>query len=358
MRLKKHKFYSILKITAIAALFVTAALFIATAVACETPHTHEYDDGTVIKPATCSEDGSKKLTCKICGESMTVSIAAGHDYGDWTIYDDARHERKCKVCHETEFGNHAFQGEYCSVCNYRDGGGLEYTSMTSAGDPGYYLSGRGAVIPDSELKIPATYKGLPVMGIDANALKDFTFVEKITIPEHVRYLFGDNEDSPNPFCNCPYLREITVDENNQYFSSENGILYSKDKTVIYHVPARISASNFTVKEGVKEIAQGAFFNNASSPMSISLPQSLTKIGRKAFGNCTHLNSITVPQSVETIEEYAFEGCNLNTATFEFLGYHAETWGYTVSFGNLLEDERQAARYLTEEYVSYQFVKYQ
>jgi len=44
-------------------------------------HTHNYTE-TIIKEATCTEDGEKQLTC-ICGDSKTESIpATGHNYED------------------------------------------------------------------------------------------------------------------------------------------------------------------------------------------------------------------------------------------------------------------------------------
>lgn len=53
-------------------------------------HTHNYTE-TIIKNATCTEDGEKKLTCS-CGDSKTESIpSTGHNYGD----DD-----KCTNCGE------------------------------------------------------------------------------------------------------------------------------------------------------------------------------------------------------------------------------------------------------------------
>ena len=43
-------------------------------------------------------------------------------------------------------------------------------------------------------------------------------------------------------------------------------------------------------------------------MNIEIPNSVTKIGRLAFGKCTGLTNITIGNSVKTIEEGAFAGC--------------------------------------------------
>lgn len=355
-------------------------------------HTHEYDKGVILEPATCTEDGRKKLTCKTCGESIIITVDGGHDYGDWVtdiepdcvhegqqsrtckvckytdtkpveitehnydywvIHDNDLHERVCKDCGAIEFSGHTPKNGRCLGCGYQDGdtGGLEYTILSDL----YYLSGAGTAYKGlTEIKIPATYKGLPVIAIDEKAFDDFIWVEKITIPESVRYLYYDLADSPNPFCHLENLKEIVVDKNNEYLSSENGILYSKDKSIIYSVPFKVSS--FNVAEGVKEIADGAFFNNTLLE-SISLPQSLTKIGKKAFKNCSRLNNVTIPQSVEIIDEYAFEGCqNLTSATFEYTYYDAESSRQHAIIRNYLKDANKAARCLTKEYVNYSFVK--
>ena len=44
-------------------------------------------------------------------------------------------------------------------------------------------------------------------------------------------------------------------------------------------------------------------------VSITIPSSVKKIGKKAFLGCSSLKSITIPSSVEEIEEQAFLGCS-------------------------------------------------
>ena len=73
----------------------------------EPPHKHSYSE-EIIREATCTEKGQKKLVCS-CGETETVDIdELGHDFSDWdvkspaTCESDGSTERKCSRCGETE----------------------------------------------------------------------------------------------------------------------------------------------------------------------------------------------------------------------------------------------------------------
>jgi hypothetical protein len=64
---------------------------------------------------------------------------------------------------------------------------------------------------------------------------------------------------------------------------------------------------YTIPEGIKQIAGGAFFN-CSSLTSVTIPNSVTSIGSSAFAWCESLTSVIIPESVTSIGNYAFEGC--------------------------------------------------
>ena len=56
------------------------------------------------------------------------------------------------------------------------------------------------------------------------------------------------------------------------------------------------------------IIEDAAFIGCTTLESISIPDSVTKIGKSTFSSCTNLNNIVIPDSVEVIERYAFSGC--------------------------------------------------
>ena len=67
-------------------------------------HTHSYDSSTIIRAATCTENGIISYTCKECGETVTEELPAiGHDY-ESTSSDDGTTTRVCSRCGEVSSG--------------------------------------------------------------------------------------------------------------------------------------------------------------------------------------------------------------------------------------------------------------
>ncbi len=49
--------------------------------------------------------------------------------------------------------------------------------------------------------------------------------------------------------------------------------------------------------------------SCSGLASVTIPNSVTSIGKSAFSGCSGLTSITIPESVTSIGDYAFRGCS-------------------------------------------------
>ena len=73
------------------------------------------------------------------------------------------------------------------------------------------------------------------------------------------------------------------------------------------IPAQVTSSNGT-KLPVTEIMNNAFDDNTSIT-SVTIPNSVTNIGKFAFWGCTGLTSVTIPNSVTSIDVKAFSGCS-------------------------------------------------
>ena len=66
-------------------------------------------------------------------------------------------------------------------------------------------------------------------------------------------------------------------------------------------------TSVTIGNGVKSIGDHAF-SLCSGLTSVTIPDSVTSIGEYAFSGCTGLTSVTIPDSVTSIGYGAFEGC--------------------------------------------------
>lgn len=159
--------------------------------------------------------------------------------------------------------------------------------------------------------------------IEKGVLKKYTGSGgDITIPDGVKsienYAFGNNFNvtsvvipkslvsmEGNVFSYCMSLKEIKVSKNNQYFSSENGILYDKKKKVLLQCPREMEG-DIIIPETVVKIGDNAFFN-CYYLTSISIPESVTSIGKYAFHFCLRLLNATIPKNVKSIGVGAFAG---------------------------------------------------
>ena len=103
-----------------------------------------------------------------------------------------------------------------------------------------------------------------------------------------------------------WLKSITVDENNQNFSSEDGVLFDKDKTELISYPRAKAGTEYVIPESVKRIGDAAF--SCTDITDITIPQGVTYIGENAF-NGTDITSIEIPDSVTHIDDLAFQNCH-------------------------------------------------
>lgn len=71
---------------------------------------HNWDSGTVTKPATCKETGVLTISCPDCGatKTETIPVTDTHNFGAWTNADSSSHKRTCSVCAKQETQKHNY----------------------------------------------------------------------------------------------------------------------------------------------------------------------------------------------------------------------------------------------------------
>lgn len=150
------------------------------------------------------------------------------------------------------------------------------------------------------------YNGNYDIALNYNLYIEDTLLVSVNIPATVKAIGVT-------FSGCSSLSRMTVDENNESYASQDGILYNKAKTQFIYIPKAIKGA-VTIPDSVTSISNGAF-SGCSSLTSVTLPNGLKSIGHYAFQDCNSLTSITIPNSVTSIGDSAFSGCsNLTSIT--------------------------------------------
>jgi len=120
---------------------------------------------------------------------------------------------------------------------------------------------------------------------------------------------GDSFSALNgyDFNHCPKLMNIYVSETNSNLKDIDGVLFSKDGSVLLRYP--VSRENYNIPYGVNSIGRSAF-SGCRNMKSVNIPGSIVTINNGVFSDCDSLKSIEIPNSVRNIYSSAFARCYL------------------------------------------------
>jgi hypothetical protein len=177
-------------------------------------------------------------------------------------------------------------------------------SAAKSGDYEYTVTDSKATIKNYygdiyKITIPHTLGGYPVTAIGEGVFSGREGMMSISIPSSVTSLHG------NAFISFD-LTSVFVDKKNTRYSSEDGILFNKSKTIIVLYPGGKTGS-YAIPSNITSIGDNAF--ECSRLTSITIPNSVTSIGAYAFSTAAPEN-LTIPESVKRIGDYAFTGDDL------------------------------------------------
>ena len=95
----------------------------------EESKSHNWENGSILKEATCMAEGQQQVICKDCkGESVkSISPTGVHTYTDFSYIDETSHQKVCKQCEEQTISEHTLSNNWnhdnlyhwtsCSECN-------------------------------------------------------------------------------------------------------------------------------------------------------------------------------------------------------------------------------------------------
>ena len=221
----------------------------------------------------------------------------------------------------------------------------DYTYTLLANDT-YEIT--GYIGSNTALITPSSYLGKTVTSIGNLAFYNCSSILQITVADSVTKIgegaftnctgllsvfisLSVNTIGNAVFSGCISLLTIAVDEDNLLYSSENGVLYNQQKSVLISYPSGKSETDFQIPGSVLVIGNGAFssciylenimipagvtsignmaFYSCLALLSINIPNQLTSIGEGAFLYCSSLTSIIIPASVTIMGDWAFYGCS-------------------------------------------------
>ena len=116
--------------------------------------------------------------------------------------------------------------------------------------------------------------------IGNNAFSACSYLKSIEIPSSVI------EIGTGAFINCDNLISINADEENEYYCSEDGVLFNKNKTTLICYPLGKTNTTYVIPDTVTIIGYCAFFGVDNVTIT-DIPDSVTSIGMWAFNGVTY-----------------------------------------------------------------------
>ena len=223
----------------------------------------------------------------------------------------------------TKLKNITISNNITELSDYIFSGCIELTNITI---PNNIISiGTGVFSGCTKLKniiIPDN-----VISIGGSAFDKCTGLEVVTIGSGVQFLGSKFQEIDDTFRKCNSLKEFIVSASNPYYTTIDGVLFTKDKTILLAYPDSKSTS-YIVPDGVTQI--GSIYDdssthiysftpfNNSSIMSITLPNSIKSINN-GFIFCSNLKEVhmqsEMPPLLSYNQRFQFQGINSNCILF-------------------------------------------
>lgn len=208
----------------------------------------------------------------------------------------------------------------------------------------------------TEVEIPSEIKGLPVVGSVGSPFGRCRTLKKIVIPdtfEHFEWLdfvcttittislpntsaaiIGSSvsalSSSPKTASDSdvliPSVAEVVVSDTNPYYSSVDGLIYTKNMKTLIGCPPAKEIKEIKISGQTERINDYAFFGCYNLERAV-IPNNIKHINNGVFLGCINLETIEFPKSITSISGDMCYGCeSLSNVVFngiiEKIGYGA------------------------------------
>lgn len=169
-----------------------------------------------------------------------------------------------------------------------------------------------------EVTLPGSLQEIGLAAFYGAHLEDLEFPRSPMLQKIGNGAFGNNKQLEtvtftnlckpqfNPlsvFIDCDALKSFIVEPGNSSYSTFDGVLYDKVGKKLLMCPK--AKDTITFNEACEEISELAFYN--CSIKSLYIPETIKKIGERAFEDCENLTDVFTGDNVETIPEMCFFG---------------------------------------------------
>ncbi|MCL1904169.1 MAG: leucine-rich repeat domain-containing protein [Oscillospiraceae bacterium] len=112
------------------------------------------------------------------------------------------------------------------------------------------------------------------------------------------------EINANSFNGCTSLTDLSVENNNKFFSCVDGVLFNKKQTQLIRYPEGKSQTSYTIPDDVSVIEDSAFYGTQIKELTINSKE----IKNMKFQNMNKLEKIFISNTVKNIDSFEIEDC--------------------------------------------------
>ncbi|KNY29433.1 leucine-rich repeat protein [Pseudobacteroides cellulosolvens] len=174
----------------------------------------------------------------------------------------------------------------------------------------FFTSSEGVLYSKDKFKLiayPANKSGaefiIPsyVRSIESYAIRSAN-LKKITVSENVYNI------SSNNFNSCYKLQIIDVDKNNLKYSSQDGVLFDKDKHTLIKYPEDKNDKVYSIPLGAENVIENAFVS-ADYLERVNVPGTVKNVGNFAFWACSNLTGVYFYGDAPDVSPLSFNSVN-------------------------------------------------
>ncbi len=135
--------------------------------------------------------------------------------------------------------------------------------------------------------------------VSYKAFGNCTNLKSADMPKTLNYL------DAFAFDGCTNLTAINIDSENKTYQSQDGVVYTNNKTATYVCPN--GKTSVSLSGGVKAIGDCSF-SGCKKLKALVIPSGVESVGAYAFDRCSSVKSVALPNTVESLGMFSFYDC--------------------------------------------------